>query len=175
MKTTYYVGASADGFIAKKDGDVSWLEESGVPLEETGYEEFYATVDALVMGRKTYEMIVSFGEASYGDKPVWICTNGQIKAMGGCNLQPNLSPEDIVKSAQDMGIKHLWLVGGGSLASSYLEKSLLTNISVTQIPIILGEGIPLFGTINGSKLLKLESTQTISSELIQINYSVVNS
>ena len=62
MKTTYYVASSLDGYIARESGDVSWLEDLGIPMEETGYEEFYATVDALVMGRKTYDMIVSFGQ-----------------------------------------------------------------------------------------------------------------
>jgi len=75
MKITYYVASSLDGYIAKEDGDVSWLEQLNIPMEETGYDEFYSTVDAIVMGRNTYKMIVSFGQWPYGDKPGWVCTS----------------------------------------------------------------------------------------------------
>ena len=82
MKVTYYVASSLDGYIAKEDGDVSWLEELNISMEETGYDEFYATVDALVMGRNTYEMIISFGQWPYGAKPVWVCTSKKYQCHG---------------------------------------------------------------------------------------------
>ena len=62
MKVTYYVASSLDGYIAKEDGDVSWLEDLNISMEDAGYDKFYSTVDALVMGRKTYELVVSFGQ-----------------------------------------------------------------------------------------------------------------
>jgi dihydrofolate reductase len=174
MKLTYYVAASIDGFIAKEDGDVSWLDEFNISPEETGYEEFYASVDALVMGRNTYEMIVSFGGWPYGDKPVWVCTSGEVVACEACNLQSKLASDELVKVAEEMGLKHLWLVGGGTLAASFLEKSLLTNIIVTQIPTVLGGGIPLFASMGDSRLLSLESSTIVASQLVQNNYDVLN-
>lgn len=128
MKVTYYVASSIDGYIAKDDGDVSWLEELDIPPEENGYEAFYSTVDALVMGRKTYQIIDSFGTWPYGDKPAWVCSNSKVTSVKGANLQKDTSPEDVIQAAYKMGIAHLWLVGGGSLAASFIEKSLLTDI-----------------------------------------------
>ena len=69
MKSTYYVASSLDSYIAKEDGDVSWLDDLGISPEESGYEEFYSTVDALVMGRETYDKLHEFGSWPYGDKP----------------------------------------------------------------------------------------------------------
>jgi len=74
MKVTYYLASNLDGYIAKKDGDISWLDEIVTLEEDTGYEEFYSTVDSIVMGRKTYEMISSFGAWPYENKPVWVWT-----------------------------------------------------------------------------------------------------
>ena len=113
-------------------------------MEEAGYDEFYSTVDALVMGRKTYEMIVSFGQWPYGDKPIWVCSGNSIDAMKGCNIQSEKTPLGTYNEAQAQGVKHLWLVGGGTLAASFLEEKLLTHISISQMPIILGGGIRLF-------------------------------
>jgi len=174
MKVTYYVASSIDGFIAKEDGDVSWLEELGIVMEETGYDEFYATVDALVMGRKTYDMIVSFGEWPYGDKPVWICTSGNVVPMAGSNIQVGNTPEEVYQSANDMNIKHLWLVGGGSIASSFLEKKLLTNISLSLMPIILGKGIKLFGELATDVFLGKQHVESAKSGMLQIEYSIKN-
>lgn len=174
MKTTYYVASSLDGCIAKEDGDVSWLEELDISIEDTGYDEFYSTVDALVMGRKTYEMIVSFGEWPYGDKPIWVCSNNKITPMKGCNLQTGNTPLEASQAAIEMNIKHLWLVGGGSLASSFLANNLLTNISLSLMPIILGGGIKLFGDVPTPANINKESEKTHNSGMIQIEYTIKN-
>jgi len=174
MKTTYYVASSLDGYIAKEDGDVSWLENLDISMEDAGYEEFYSTVDALVMGRKTYEMVVSFGQWPYDDKPIWVCSNNSITPTEGSNLQAGSTPEEAFKAANKMGIKHLWLVGGGSLASSFLERNLLTNISLSLMPILLGSGIKLFGTlVSPIKIIK-EGFKPHKSGMVQIEYTIKN-
>ena len=174
MKVTYYVASSLDGYIAKEDGDVSWLEELDISLEETGYDDFYSTVDALVMGRKTYEMIVSFGQWPYGDKPIWVCTSSEVKVMEACNLQVGNTPQTACQSASTMNIKHLWLVGGGSLASSFLQNKLLTNISLSLMPIILGNGIKLFGTLPTPVLLTKNKAESHGSGMRQLEYTIKN-
>ena len=171
MKVTYWVASSLDGFIARADGDVSWLEELGIPMEETGYEEFYATVDALVMGRTTYEQICGFGAWPYGDKPCWVCSTGQVLPVDGCNLQEWASPRDVVEAAKAMKIEHLWLVGGGRLASSFIEQALLTDISVSQMPIILGDGINLFGPMDKPVPITPKGCQHLAAGFIQVEYS----
>jgi len=174
MKTTYYVASSLDGYIAREDGDVSWLEDLGIPMEETGYDEFYSTVDALVMGRKTYDMIASFGKWPYGDKPVWICSRRKINPMEGCNLQVGKTPEEACQAAQDLSIKHLWLVGGGSLASAFLGKSLLTDVSLSLMPIILGGGIKLFGDLSSPIKINKDNQALNESGFIQLEYTFNN-
>jgi len=172
MKVTYYVASSLDGYIAKEDGDVSWLEELNISMEDAGYDEFYSTVDALVMGRKTYEMIVSFGQWPYGNKQVWVCSSNSITPIEGSNLQAGSTPEEAYKAANGMNIKHLWLVGGGSLASSFLESKLLTSISLSLMPILLGSGIKLFGDLPSSIKINKESEKTHESGMTQLEYSV---
>jgi len=174
MKVTYYVASSLDGYIAKEDGDVSWLEELDISMEDAGYDEFYSTVDALVMGRKTYEMVVSFGQWPYGEKPVWVCSSNKISPVEGINLQAGSTPEDVHKAANEMNIKHLWLVGGGRLASSFLENNLLTNISLSLMPIILGNGIKLFGDLPSPIKIKKENHKPHESGMVQLDYTIKN-
>ena len=159
MKITYYVASSLDGYIARENGDISWLDDLGISPEEAGYEEFYSTVDALVMGRKTYDMINSFGQWPYGDKPVWACSSSKVKPTNDCNLQDGKTPQDAYSEAQTQGVNHLWLVGGGKLAASFLNEKLLPHLSISQMPIILGGGIRIFGD-----LLTPIKIQTISIE-----------
>ncbi|NES86447.1 MAG: dihydrofolate reductase [Moorea sp. SIO2B7] len=172
MKTTYYVASSIDGYIAKEDGDVSWLEELGISMEDTGYDDFYSTVDALIMGRKTYEMIVSFGQWPYGDKPVWVCSSTSLSPTKDCNLQPGNTPESAYKEAKEKGITHLWCVGGGSLASSLIEAKLLTNVFLSIMPLVLGSGIKLFGNLPFHLMLNKASQKTHESGMVQLEYTI---
>lgn len=172
MKITYYVASSLDGFIAKENGDVSWLDEFDISMEDTGYDEFYSTVDALVIGRKTYEIIVSFGQWPYGDKPVWVCSTNKITPIEGCNLQAGRTPEETCEAAHKMNIKHLWLVGGGNLTSSFLENNLLTSLYLTIMPIILGSGIKLFGDLTSPVKTVNERLKQHDSGMIQLEYTI---
>lgn len=72
MDVTYYFASSIDGFIATEEGDVSWMETLGVPYDHEGYSQFVSTVDGLIMGRKTYDMIRNFGTWPYGKRPTWV-------------------------------------------------------------------------------------------------------
>lgn len=172
MKTTYYVASSLDGYIAKEDGDISWLEELDISMEDAGYNEFYSTVDALVMGRKTYEMIVSFGQWPYGDKPVWVCSRNKIPSIEDCDLQRENTPEEAYKAAEENNVKHLWLVGGGGLASSFVESDLLTNIYLSLMPIVLGSGIKLFGDLSSAMKINKVTEKTHESGMVQLEYTI---
>ncbi len=131
--------------------------------EETGLEEFFESVDGLIMGRGTYDFVFQYGSWPYESKPTWVLTHRDIQALPGAVLFfrgrstgnehdsrteircPNESTESLVlREASDMGLKHLWLVGGGRLASSFLEQGLISDIKVAMMPITLGQGIPLF-------------------------------
>jgi len=85
IKTTYHVAASIDGFIAREDGDVSWLED--FELEDTGLPEFFSGIDGLIMGRDTYDFVFDFGSWPYEDKLSWVCTSRNLKILEGANLR----------------------------------------------------------------------------------------
>lgn len=167
MDVTYYLASSIDGFIAKQDGDVSWMERLGVPYDEEGYTQFISSVDGLIMGRKTYDMIRDFGAWFYGDRPTWVCTRGSVEAISDCNLQAEQSPIEAVAEARLQGLKNLWLLGGGVLAAELINANLIDRFIVTQMPIILGAGIPLAASLRAPSKLRLVSTRTTTSGLFQ--------
>lgn len=161
MKITYYVAKSLDDFIARKDGDVSWLDDLDINMADTGYDDFFSSIDCLTMGRNTYDFVFNFGSWPYGDKPTWVCTNRELEPLEGANLKIVKTATDVVKEAESWGLKHLWLVGGGELASSFLEKKLITHLSISEMPIKLKAGIPLFANH------KLENLSVEKTEIIQ--------
>lgn len=145
MDVVYYVAASMDGYIAREDGSVDWLEDLGISAEDSGFEEFFASVDGVVMGRKTWDQIRGFGDWPYGDKPAWVCTGSEPEAIADCALQDAREPVAVCEAARALGLQSLWLVGGGALAESFLGAGLLNRIVLSQMPVLLGRGIPLFG------------------------------
>ncbi len=144
MKITYLVAASRDGFIARDNGDVSWLEELNIDSSETNLESFFRSVDGLVMGRKTYDFVFNYGTWPYENKPTWVVTRTNIEPLPGADLKVVRDINSVLVEAMQSSVEHLWLVGGGQLASSFLDKMWLTNISLSEMPITLGTGIPMF-------------------------------
>ena len=173
MEITYYLGSSADGFIARDDGDVSWMDELDIPYDHSGYNEFFASIDGLIMGRKTYQMVQDFGSWPYEDKPTWVCSSGELESMEGCNLQTESAPAEAVAAAEKAGLKHLWCVGGAVLAGALLENDLLDKIFITQLPVLLGSGIPMFSPSSSSKKLQLQSSRAHAAGFSQMIYQVV--
>jgi len=172
LKVTYYVAMSLDGFIARKDGDVAWLDSLEISMAETGYDTFFDSVDALVMGRSTYDFIHNYGTWPYGKKPTWICTRNSISIIEGCNLQAGSTPQDVKKAATELGIGHLWLVGGGRLASWFIENKMLTHISISQMPIILGEGVGVFSELEEPINVKRKNVQPQKSGFTQLDFEI---
>lgn len=144
MRITYSAAASQDGFIAREDGDVSWLDELNIDASETGLAEFFAAIDGLVMGRGTYDFVFDYGSWPYENKPAWVCTRREFQPMAGADLRPTASIDAVIKEARSDGVNHLWLLGGGKLASAFLAQGLITHLSIAEMPIKLGAGIPLF-------------------------------
>lgn len=144
MKITYLAAISRDGFIAREDGDVSWLDELNIDAGETGLQEFFDDIDGLLMGRRTYDFVFQYGSWPYEDKPTWVCTHRELVRLEGANLFVVDNLDSAIDAARKTELNHLWLVGGGQLASSMLDANLLTHISLSEMPIELGTGIPLF-------------------------------
>ncbi|MBT3784684.1 dihydrofolate reductase [bacterium] len=174
MKITYYAATSSDGFIAREDGDVSWLDEIDVDPDGFGYEEFFACIDGLVMGRDTYDFVFDYGSWPYEDKLTWVCTSTELEILKGANLKVVSTVEDVIKEAKLFGYTHLWMVGGGQLASSFLEKGLLTHLSITQMPIELKTGIPLFANHNLESLAGRKTESSKKNGVKQIDLVLEN-
>ena len=172
MKITYYAAMSLDGYIAGPDGDVSWLERLEVPPEYNGYESFFSTVDSLVMGRRTFDFIYRLGTWPYASKPAWVCTSRAISPLPGMNLQPAKDPVTVLAEAESAGLGHLWLVGGGILASGFLIEHLLTDIFVVQMPVILGSGTPLFAPVPEASFLKMHRVRPNNFGMVEIQYRI---
>jgi dihydrofolate reductase len=172
MRTTVFVGTSLDGFIARRDGSFDFLLVSGD--EKHGYEEFIATVDALVMGRNSFETALSFGSWPY-DKPVFVLSSRPLPPIpqGAVIEQLSGEPADIVANLSGRGIKHIY-VDGGITIQRFLEAGLIQRLIITTVPVLIGTGIPLFGPLSRDILLTHVATRQFPSGLVQSEYSVVS-
>ncbi|MDA0733610.1 MAG: dihydrofolate reductase family protein [Chloroflexi bacterium] len=170
MKITLYIAASLDGFIAGPDGELDWLSMADSPGEDFGYNDFYNSVDALVMGRKTYEIPAGEAEWPYPGKPSYVLTRQDLKTDRDDVIFVSDPVQNVVESLRSQGFQHVWLVGGGELIRSFLAQGLINEHIISFMPIILGAGIPLFPPPNPQQRLELISSQQFESGLIQAQY-----
>lgn len=174
-KVKLYIAASLDGYIARSDGDLEWLTEHSNPDElDYGYEEFYSTIDAVVMGRATYESILEMGgEWPYKDKVSYIATRQESLKSILENLHFTTEKmEELVASLQGEKGKDIWLVGGGELVATFLEHNLINTMIITYIPIILGSGIPLFQTQPTMSEWDVMRCEAYDNNVVQIEYQI---
>ena len=152
MSNIVYIATSIDGFIAKKDGSVDWLMEVPNPDGgDFGFSKFMENIDALVMGRNTFEMVLSFGECPY-NKKVFVPSNTLKSVPENIKEKAEIisgSPQEIVRNLNSRNYKNLY-IDGGKTVQEFLNSDLIDELIVTRIPILLGEGIPLFANINKS-------------------------
>lgn len=149
IKCSVFIAASIDGFIARPDGDIEWLhrpkyESSG--LNGITYDSFIATVDALVMGRKTLEKVLSFPEWPYEGTPVIALSHKTLEIPVHLQGKVEVLAVDVstlVEQLAERGMKHLYIDGGQTI-QAFLEAGLLNELIITRIPILLGQGVPLF-------------------------------
>lgn len=170
MEVIYYVAASLDGFIASPEGGLDWLTQFDQCGEDHGYKAFYNSIDALVIGRKTFEQVLSFGEWPYGDRPTILASKEPISGCPPKVFATSGSPRDILDQLVSQGHQRVWLIGGAQLAHSFRQAGLIDEYLISVIPLILGGGIPLFqGTGPMEKLTLLES-RSFRSGLTQLHY-----
>lgn len=177
IKCSVYIATSVDGFIAKKDGDIEWLhnpEYSGVKFNGLEYGDFISTVDALVMGRNSYEKVRTFGFWPYDNIPVVVLTSRPLevpKELEGKIRIENGAPKRLVSILEGEGKKHLYIDGGLTI-QRFLLDGLIGEITITRIPVLLGAGIPLFGEFGVDVPLKLISTASSENGFVQVRYEV---
>jgi dihydrofolate reductase len=172
MKASVFIATSLDGFIARKDGGLDWLPHDGG--EPHGYDEFIATVDAIVIGRKTFETVLTFGAWPYGTKQVVVLssTPSALKAPAGavCDFMTG-SPSEVVERLSARGFAHLY-VDGGITIQRFLDAGLIQRVIITRIPVLLGDGIPLFGPLRHDIRLEHVGTRAFPSGMVQSEYVI---
>jgi dihydrofolate reductase len=172
MTASVFVGTSLDGFIAREDGSLDWLPAGGG--EPHGYDEFFASVDALVIGRKTYETVLDFDAWPYGTKPVFVLsrTLSKVTVPEGavCELMSG-TPAEIVSRLGARGLERLY-VDGGVTIQAFLEAGLIQQVIITRVPVLLGSGIPLFGPLSRDIRLRHVATRSFPSGLVQSEYMI---
>ncbi len=176
-RCSVYIAASVDGFIARADGDISWLHreeyaKGGVP--GLGWEEYISNVDALVMGRQTFDKVRTFGTWPYEGTPVVVLSRR------GVDIPPELKgsvsvdagePRQIVERQHALGRHHLYIDGGATI-QAFLADGCLDELIITRIPVLLGGGIPLFGPLDQDIHLQLTGIDAAPNGFVQERYRV---
>ena len=174
MKASVFVGTSLDGFIARVNGDLDFLPPGGG--EPHGYDEFIASVDALVIGRKTFETVLTFDTWPYGEKPVFVLSTRALASAPAGAVVERMSgdPAEIVSKLDARGIRHVY-VDGGITIQRFLQAGLIQRLIITRVPVLIGAGIPLFGAVPRDILLKHVGTRQYASGLVQSEYLITAS
>ena len=171
MTASVFIGISVDGFIARKNDDLDFLPEDPEPH---GYNEFIASVDAIVIGRKSFEKVLTLGPWSYGDKRVVVLSSHPLdlsKAIGGVVEQMAGPPAEIVAELAASGAHNLYIDGGITI-QGFLRAGLIQRLIITRVPVLIGEGLPLFGSLPHDVRLRHIATRAYPSGLVQSEYEV---
>jgi dihydrofolate reductase len=175
MKASVFIGTSLDGFIARKNGDFDFLPSGGG--EPHGYNEFIATVDTILIGRKTFETVLPMKPWPYGNKRVVVLSSRPqdfSKVVGGLVEQMSGAPAEIVSKLAATGARHIY-VDGGITIQNFLRAGLIQHVAITRVPVLIGDGIPLFGALPHDIHLRHIATQQYPSGLVKSEYEVVKS
>lgn len=173
-----FVGVSLDGFIARPNGDLDWLMgEGGGDSAEYGYNEFIAAIDAIVMGRRTFEKVLTLGKWYYGDKRVIVMSHQPIdvsvvQARESAVEQMAGAPSEIVSKLAASGASRLYIDGGITI-QQFLRAGLIHRLIISRLPVLIGQGIPLFGSLSRDVLLRHIRTLTYPGGMVQSEYHVV--
>ena len=174
MRVSVFCGTSVDGFLARPDDTFDFLKAGeGVPH---GFTEFLNSVDVVMMGRRTFEVVRDLGHFElYGKKPLVVLSSrrldlssiqGKVEQMAG-------TPQEIVAQLEARGFKHVYLDGGITI-QKFLQAGFVHRITVTRVPVLIGEGIPLFGSLPHDVRLRHTWTRSFPSGLVQSEYEVLS-
>ncbi len=178
-RCSVFVAASLDGYIARSDGELDWLDEvnESVPVEEDcGFAEFLSTIDAIVMGRTTFDKVLTFGQWPYGDRPVIVLTRNPLEDPSALPVTVTASaetPSELLARLEKEGYRNVY-VDGGKTIGAFLAEGAIESLTVTIVPILLGDGIPLFGRLPNDIRLTLSNSRIFDFGFVQLTYKVVS-
>jgi dihydrofolate reductase len=180
----YYCAATLDGYIAESDDSLGWLldyeggfEEADSDEGQAGYESFYEGIGALVMGSVTYEWVLAHGGGwPYAGKPAWVLSSRELDRPEGEGIDVRVIDAKVPDLVDEMlstaGERDVWVVGGGNIASQFADYDLLDRVEVTVVPVVLGEGKPLFDRRLSGGPMQLIGARTFSSGMVGLTYEV---
>jgi dihydrofolate reductase len=173
VKLSVFVGTSLDGFIARKNGDYDFLPVDGG--EPHGYDEFIASVDTILIGRNTFEVVLKLSTWPYDDKRVVVLTHRRLNfsTIKGRVEQMSGDPNEIVQKLAASGAKHVY-VDGGITVQEFLRAGHIHHLTITRVPVLIGQGIPLFGSVPRDIQLRHVGTRQYKSGLVTSEYEVIS-
>lgn len=176
IQFSVFIATSLDGFIARRNGDIDWLDsgEAAADGEDYGYAQFVRTVDCLVMGRKSFEKVMSFDSWSYDGLRVIVLSHTLPSIPAAYADKAELhsgSLDELIEALQADGVQRVYLDGGRTI-QHFLRAGLVYDLTITRIPVLLGDGLPLFGALDQDIRLKHIATQTYNNGLVQSSYTV---
>lgn len=172
-KVKVYIAISLDGYIAHSDGNIDWLEIVARAEEDYGYAAFIETIDTVIMGRKTYEKVLTFGgDFPHAGRDCYVLSRTERPSEGQIRFYSG-SPDDLLDQIRSRPGKDIFIDGGSEAIDMFREKGLIDSYTVSIIPILLGEGIPLFKESNQELPLKLVEATTFDSGLVQLTYEPI--
>lgn len=171
-KVILFIAASLDGFIAKADGDISFLSAVEQPGEDYGYANFLESVDTVILGRKTYDKIRSmFGGLAYGERNVFVLTRSPQPANDKVTFYSG-SLVDLLSNLKSTNGRNIFCDGGAETVRRFLQEDLFDEIVVSIIPVLLGDGIRLFSEGFPEKKLQFVDAKSFEKGLVQLHYLV---
>lgn len=168
-KVILYIAVSLDNYIARDNDDVDWLVGDGSnPNVDNGYEEFYKNIDTVIMGKSTYDQVLTFGEYPYKDSKGYVYTRNKIESNEYVEFTCE-DPKELITRLKNQNGKNIWIVGGADIVDIFLKEDLIDEFIIATIPTILGKGIPLFKENNKEVKLKLVESK-IFDGIVQSHY-----
>ena len=164
-----FIACSLDGYIATPEGSLDWLTAAARPNEDYGYESFMEGIDALAMGRGTYDHIAAIDPLPFGDKPVFVFTHSPPPDRDGVMFWSR-DPLEAAAEWSALGLRRVY-VDGGFLISSFLREGLIHDLTITLVPLVLGDGQRLFHPGIGTTRLTLQETTAFPSGMVNLRYT----
>ncbi|SDS27000.1 Dihydrofolate reductase [Brevibacterium sandarakinum] len=171
LRAVVFLGLSVDGRIARPDGDLEWLTSRGAAAGDAGFTPFMESVDAVVMGRKTYEAIASFEDWPYLDRPIHVISTS-LATDADSRIIVDRSPEEAIDALQRDGRRRVY-VDGGATVRWFLAAKLVDELTLSQVPVLIGDGPSLFGSLGGDVDLEHVRTTVLDGGMVQTTYRVV--
>lgn len=182
-RVTIHMAASLDGFIARRDGSVDWLEtadefEAGDTMDPEFVTEFLKTIDCYVMGSRTYETALSFESEglgwSYGDKPTFVLTSRELQKSKSSVEFYSGDLSVLVNERLKPNFRSIWFVGGGAVSGECIRRGLADEVRYSIMPILIGEGIPFFERLDQDVALHLMEVKAYKSGMVALRHEVRN-